>query len=192
MAKNNGIIALIGVKDCVKENAKDAIRKLKEKHINVVMLTGDNEKAAEFIANELGINNVIANVKPKEKAEKIKELKKYGMVAMCGDGINDSVSLVTADIGISISTGTDIAMDSSSVVIMNENLDKINDLISISKKAIINIKQNLFWAFFYNICMIPIAIGVFSKFGFVMNPMIASFAMMISSLTVVLNALRLR
>ena len=192
VAKNNGIIALIGVKDCVKENAKDAIRKLKEKHINVVMLTGDNEKAAEFIANELGINNVIANVKPKEKAEKIKELKKYGMVAMCGDGINDSVSLVTADIGISISTGTDIAMDSSSVVIMNENLDKINDLISISKKAIINIKQNLFWAFFYNICMIPIAIGVFSKFGFVMNPMIASFAMMISSLTVVLNALRLR
>ena len=191
VAKNDKIIALIGVKDTVKENARDVIKKLKEKHIKVVMLTGDNEKTAEFIANELGIDFVIANVKPKEKAEKIKELKNDGIVAMCGDGINDSVSLVTADIGISISTGTDIAMDSSSVVLMNDNLDKINDLISISKKTIKNIKQNLFWAFFYNICMIPIAMGVFGKFGVTMNPMIAAFAMTISSLTVVLNALRL-
>ena len=192
VAKNNEIIALIGVKDTVKENAKEVVRKLKEKHIRVVMLTGDNEKTAEFIANELGIDDVIANVKPKEKAEAINKLKQNGIVAMCGDGINDSVSLVTADIGISISTGTDIAMDSSSVVIMNDNLDKINDLIYISKKTIANIKQNLFWAFFYNICMIPIAMGAFSKLGIVMNPMIASLAMTISSLTVVLNALRLR
>ena len=120
------------------------------------------------------------------------KLKEAGLVAMCGDGINDSVSLVTADIGISISTGTDIAMDSSSVVIMNDNLDKINELISISKKTITNIKQNLFWAFFYNICMIPIAMGVFSKIGVKLNPMLAALAMTISSLTVVLNALRLR
>lgn len=192
IAKNNKIIALIGVKDVVKENAKKVVAKLKEQHINVVMLTGDNEKTAEYIASELGINNVIANVKPREKAETINKLKKYGMVAMCGDGINDSVSLVTADIGISISTGTDIAMDSSSVVIMNDNLDKINELISISKKTITNIKQNLFWAFFYNICMIPIAMGVFSKIGVKLNPMLAALAMTISSLTVVLNALRLR
>ncbi|MBP3831063.1 MAG: copper-translocating P-type ATPase [Clostridia bacterium] len=192
VAKNNKIIALIGVKDVVKENAKEVVAKLKEQHINVVMLTGDNEKTAEYIASELGINNVIANVKPREKAETINKLKKYGMVAMCGDGINDSVSLVTADIGISISTGTDIAMDSSSVVIMNDNLDKINELISISKKTITNIKQNLFWAFFYNICMIPIAMGVFSKIGVKLNPMLAALAMTISSLTVVLNALRLR
>ena len=192
VAKNNKIIALIGVKDVVKENAKKVVAKLKEQHINVVMLTGDNEKTAEYIASELGINNVIANVKPREKAETINKLKKYGMVAMCGDGINDSVSLVTADIGISISTGTDIAMDSSSVVIMNDNLDKINELISISKKTITNIKQNLFWAFFYNICMIPIAMGVFSKIGVKLNPMLAALAMTISSLTVVLNALRLR
>ena len=192
VAKNDKIIALIGVKDTVKENAKEVVRKLKEKHIRVVMLTGDNEKTAEFIANELGIDDVIANVKPKEKAETINKLKQNGIVAMCGDGINDSVSLVTADIGISISTGTDIAVDSSSVVLMNDNLDKINDLIYISKKTIANIKQNLFWAFFYNICMIPIAMGAFSKFGIVMNPMIASLAMTISSLTVVLNALRLR
>ena len=192
VAKNNKIIALIGVKDVVKENAKKVVEKLKEQHLNVVMLTGDNEKTSEYIASELGINNVIANVKPREKAETINKLKKYGMVAMCGDGINDSVSLVTADIGISISTGTDIAMDSSSVVIMNDNLDKINELISISKKTITNIKQNLFWAFFYNICMIPIAMGVFSKIGVKLNPMLAALAMTISSLTVVLNALRLR
>ena len=192
IAKNNKIIALIGVKDVVKENAKKVVAKLKEQHLNVVMLTGDNEKTSEYIASELGINNVIANVKPREKAETINKVKKYGMVAMCGDGINDSVSLVTADIGISISTGTDIAMDSSSVVIMNDNLDKINELISISKKTITNIKQNLFWAFFYNICMIPIAMGVFSKIGVKLNPMLAALAMTISSLTVVLNALRLR
>ena len=192
VAKNNKIIALIGVKDVVKENAKKVVEKLKEQHLNVVMLTGDNEKTSEYIASELGINSVIANVKPREKAETINKLKKYGMVAMCGDGINDSISLVTADIGISISTGTDIAMDSSSVVIMNDNLDKINELISISKKTITNIKQNLFWAFFYNICMIPIAMGVFSKIGVKLNPMLAALAMTISSLTVVLNALRLR
>ena len=111
---------------------------------------------------------------------------------MCGDGINDSVSLVTADIGVSISTGTDIAMDSSSVVLMSDNLEKINDLIFISRKTIRNIKQNLFWAFFYNVCMIPIAMGLLSKFGITMNPMFAAFAMTISSITVVLNALRLK
>ena len=192
VAKNNKLIALIGVKDIVKDNAKETIQKLKEQKINVIMLTGDNEKTAQYMANEIGIDKVIANVKPKEKAEKIKELKKDGIVMMCGDGINDSVSLVTADIGVSISTGTDIAMDSSSVVLMSDNLEKINDLIFISRKTIRNIKQNLFWAFFYNVCMIPIAMGLLSKFGITMNPMFAAFAMTLSSLTVVLNALRLR
>ena len=111
---------------------------------------------------------------------------------MCGDGINDSVSLVTSDIGVSISSGTDIAMDSAQVVIMNDDLEKINELREISEKTIRNIKQNLFWAFFYNVCMIPIACGILEPFGVEMNPMIAAFAMTISSLTVVLNALRLR
>ena len=191
VAKEKSLIALIGVKDVVKENAKEVVRKLKEKDIKVVMLTGDNEKTAKVMANEIGIDEIIANVKPKEKAEKIKELKKDGLVMMCGDGINDSVSLVTADIGVSISTGTDIAMDSSSVVLMSDNLDRINDLITISKKTIRNIKQNLFWAFFYNVCMIPIAMGMFSFLGINMNPMFGAFAMTLSSLTVVLNALRL-
>ena len=168
------------------------MKKLKEENIKVVMLTGDNENTAKVMADEIGIDEVIANVKPKEKAEKIKELKKDGIVMMCGDGINDSVSLVTADIGVSISTGTDIAMNSSSVVLMSDNLDKINDLVLISRKTIRNIKQNLFWAFFYNICMIPIAMGLLSKFGITMNPMFAAFAMTISSITVVLNALRLK
>ena len=191
VAKEKSLIALIGVKDVVKENVKDVVKKLKEKDIKVVMLTGDNEKTAKVMANEIGIDEIIANVKPKEKAEKIKELKKDGLVMMCGDGINDSVSLVTADIGVSISTGTDIAMDSCSVVLMSDNLDRINDLITISKKTIRNIKQNLFWAFFYNVCMIPIAMGMFSFLGINMNPMFGAFAMTLSSLTVVLNALRL-
>ena len=167
------------------------MKKLKEKNIKVVMLTGDNENTAKVMADEIGIDEVIANVKPKEKAEKIEELKHNGLVAMCGDGINDSVSLVSSNIGISISNGTDIAIESAKVVLMNDNLEKINDLINISDKTIKNIKQNLFWAFFYNICMIPIAMGIFSNFGIVLNPMIAAGAMTISSLTVVLNSLRL-
>ena len=189
---NNELIALIGVKDILKENVIDVIKKLKNRNIDIVMLTGDNEKTAEIIAKEIGMDKVISNVTPKEKSEQIKKLKENGLVMMCGDGINDSVSLVTADIGVSVSSGTDIAMDSSQVVLMNDNLEKINDLIEISRKTIRNIKQNLFWAFFYNICMIPIACGVLQPFGITMNPMIAAFAMTISSLTVVLNALRLR
>lgn len=192
VAKDNKMIALIGVKDVLKDNVKEVITKLKQKNIDIVMLTGDNEKTAQVIAKEIGIENVIAGVLPKQKAEEIKKLKEKGVVMMCGDGINDSVSLVTADIGVSISSGTDIAMDSSNVVIMNDNLEKINDLIDISKRTIRNIKQNLFWAFFYNICMIPIAMGILKPFGITMNPMIAAFAMTLSSLTVVLNALRLK
>ena len=192
VSSNNKIVALIGVKDILKENVKEVIKKLKQRKINLVMLTGDNEKTAEIIAKEIGIEKVISNVTPKEKAEQIKKLKEDGIVMMCGDGINDSVSLVMADIGVSVLSGTDIAIDSSQVVLMSDNLEKIDDLIDISKKTIRNIKQNLFWAFFYNICMIPIACGVLIPFGISMNPIIAAFAMTVSSLTVVLNALRLR
>ena len=192
VAEGQKLIALIGVKDVLKDESKDIVQKLKKKNIKVVMLTGDNEKTAKAIANQIGVDEVIANVLPKQKAEEIKKFKEKGLVMMCGDGINDSVSLVTADIGVSVSSGTDIAMDSSNVVLMNDNLEKIEDLISISEKTIRNIKQNLFWAFFYNICMIPIACGILEPLGVVMNPMIAAFAMTISSLTVVLNALRLK
>ena len=189
---NGKLAGLIGVKDVVKENVVDVIAKLKKRNINVVMLTGDNEKTAKKIAESIGIDNIIANVMPKQKAEQIDKFKKDGLVMMCGDGINDSVSLVKADIGVSVSSGTDIAMDSAQVVIMNDNLERINDLIDISAKTIRNIKQNLFWAFFYNVCMIPFAMGVFKSIGLSMNPMLAALAMTLSSLFVVLNALRLR
>ena len=192
VAENQNLIALIGVKDVLKDESIDIVKKLQKRNIKVVMLTGDNEKTANAIAKQIGVDKVIANVLPKQKAEEIKKLKQKGLVMMCGDGINDSVSLVTADIGVSVSSGTDIAMDSSNVVLMNDNLEKIEDVLSISQKTIRNIKQNLFWAFFYNICMIPIACGVLEPLGIVMNPMIAAFAMTISSLTVILNALRLK
>lgn len=192
IAENQNLIALIGVKDVLKDESIDIVKKLQKRNIEVVMLTGDNEKTANAIAKQIGVDKVIANVLPKQKAEEIKKLKQKGLVMMCGDGINDSVSLVTADIGVSVSSGTDIAMDSSNVVLMNDNLEKIEDLLSISQKTITNIKQNLFWAFFYNICMIPIACGVLEPLGIVMNPMMAAFAMTISSLTVILNALRLK
>ena len=189
---NNKVVALIGVKDVVKENVSEVISSLKKKNINVVMLTGDNEVTAKKIAEIAGIETVVANVMPSQKAEYVEKFKKDGLVMMCGDGINDSVSLVKADIGVSVSSGTDIAMDSAQVVIMNDNLDRINDLIRISSKTIRNISGNLFWAFFYNICMIPIAMGVFVGLEVSMNPMLAALAMVFSSLFVVLNALRLR
>lgn len=192
VARNKEMVGVIGVKDVLKDNIEDVIKKLKQRNIDIVMLTGDNEKTANYIASKIGINKVISNVLPKQKAEEISKLKQNGIVMMCGDGINDSVSLVTADIGISISSGTDIAMDSSNIVLMSDNLNKIDNLIILSKKTIRNIKQNLFWAFFYNICMIPIAMGILEPLGVIMTPMIAALAMTISSLTVVLNALRLK
>ena len=191
--ENNNIIALIGVKDIIRKEAKEVIKKLNNMNKNVIMLTGDNEITAQVIAKELGIKEVIANVLPKDKAEKIKELmnnNKY--VMMVGDGINDAVSLVTANIGVALSSGTDIANNSADVILMNNNLINIINMFHISKKTITNIKQNLFLAFFYNICMIPLAIGLLSKWNINMNPMLGSIAMTLSSITVVLNALRLK
>ncbi len=189
----NTIIALIGVNDIVRENAKEVIQKLNEKNITTIMLTGDNLETAKKIAEELGITEVIANVLPKEKAEMIKKLKMENKhVMMCGDGINDSPALANSDIGVSVKSGTDIAMDSSDVILTKNELSSIYKLINISEKTIRNIKQNLFWAFFYNILMIPIAIGVLSPIGITINPMWASLAMVFSSLTVIANTLRLK
>ena len=191
--EDNNIIALIGVKDIIRKEAKEVIKKLDNMNKNVIMLTGDNEITAQVIAKELGIKEVIANVLPKDKAEKIKELmnnNKY--VMMVGDGINDAVSLVTANIGVALSSGTDIANNSADVILMNNNLINIINMFHISKKTLTNIKQNLFLAFFYNMCMIPLAIGLLSKWNINMNPMLGSIAMTLSSITVVLNALRLK
>ena len=157
------------------------------------MLTGDNKETAEKIAKEIGITKVISNVLPKEKVNVINDLKtKNKFVMMIGDGINDSPALSSSDIGVSVNSGTDIAMDSSEVILTRNNLNSIINLIKISKKTIRNIKQNLFWAFFYNLLMIPIAIGILKPIGISINPMLASLAMVFSSITVILNSSRLR
>lgn len=193
VANRNKILALIGVNDVVRENVAEVIEELNKHKINTIMLTGDNKETAEKIAKEIGITEVISNVLPAEKTQIIKELKNQNkFVIMCGDGINDSPALATANIGISVNSGTDIAMDSSDVILTKNNLASILNLIKISKKTVRNIKQNLFWAFFYNCLMIPIAMGVFTNFGISINPMIASIAMIFSSITVILNALRLK
>ena len=193
VVQDEKVVALIGVNDIVRKEAKDVIKKLSDMKIETIMLTGDNKETANKIANELGITKVIANVLPKEKSNTIKELKqKNKFVMMCGDGINDSPALANSDIGVSVNSGTDIAMDSSDVILTKNNLESIVNLINISKKTIRNIKQNLFWAFFYNCLMIPIAIGILKPIGISINPMIASLAMVLSSITVILNALRLK
>ncbi len=191
--KNKEVISLIGINDIVRENAKEVIENLKKYKIEPIMLTGDNDETARKIASIIGIENVISNVTPNAKVKTIKTLKEEGkLVMMCGDGINDSPALASSNIGVSVSSGTDIAMDSADVILTKNNLKSIIELIKISKKTIRNIKQNLFWAFSYNTLMIPIAMGLFRNWGIVINPMIASIAMVISSLTVIFNALRLR
>ena len=193
VVKNNEIIALIGVNDIVRENAKEVLSNLNKNKIQTIMLTGDNKKTAEKIANDIGITKVISDVLPNEKAKTIKKLKEEGnYVMMCGDGINDSPALASSDVGVSMNSGTDIAMDSSDVILTKNDLTSIVNLISISKKTIRIIKQNLFWAFFYNLLMIPIAIGVLKPFGISINPMLASLAMVFSSITVICNSLRLK
>lgn len=189
--EDNVIIGLIGVRDIIRLDIKDTLLTFNQKNMEVVMLTGDNEVTAKIIANELGITKVIANVLPQEKAKHIKKLMDQGKkVIMVGDGINDAPALVSATIGISVNDGTDIAMDSADVILMNNDMANILDLITISKGSYHIIKQNLFWAFFYNICMIPIAMGLLRDFGIHMTPAFGSIAMICSSLTVVLNSLR--
>lgn len=193
VVKNRKIIALIGVDDIVRENAKEVICILNKNNIQTIMLTGDNKETAEKIAKDIGITKVISNVLPSQKASAIKEQKQENRyVMMCGDGINDSPALSCSDIGVSVNSGTDIAMDSSDVILTRNDLSSIINLINISKKTTRNIKQNLFWAFFYNCLMIPVAIGILKPLGILINPMIASLAMVLSSITVILNALRLR
>ena len=193
VVKNKKIIALIGVNDVIRENSKEVIEVLNKNKIETIMLTGDNKETAEKIAKEIGITKVISNVLPKEKVNVINDLKtKNKFVMMIGDGINDSPALSSSDIGISVNSGTDIAMDSSEVILTRNNLNSIINLIKISKKTIRNIKQNLFWAFFYNLLMIPIAIGILKPIGISINPMLASLAMVFSSITVILNSSRLR
>ena len=182
------VLAIVGLSDKIKENMEEIIQKIKENGYKVIMLTGDNETTAKAIAKKLNIEEVISNVSPKEKQDKIKEINKNNYCLMVGDGINDSPALKTATVGISVANGTDMSADSADIILLKDNMNLILELLNIGKKTIRIVKQNLFWALFYNICMIPLAMGILP---ISLNPMIASLAMTFSSLTVVLNSLRL-
>jgi Cu+-exporting ATPase len=193
IAKDQMAIGLIGVADVLKENSKSVISRLKEMGLEVIMLTGDNSKTAQYIQHLLGISASVSEVLPQDKEKEIVRLQNEGkIVAMVGDGINDAPALVRADVGIAIGAGTDIAIESADVVLMRNNLIDVVAAFQLSKSVIINIKQNLFWAFFYNIIGIPLAAGVFyALLGWKLNPMFAAAAMSFSSVSVVLNSLRL-
>lgn len=191
-AKENKLLGIIAVADTIKEDSPTAIAQLKKMGLHVVMLTGDNETTARTIGRQAGVDEVIASVKPDGKEEVIRSLKKSGKVMMVGDGINDAPALTSADLGIAIGAGTDVAIDAADVVLMKNSLLDVAAAIRISRATLRNIHENLFWAFFYNVIGIPLAAGCYvSAFGWSLNPMFGAAAMGLSSFCVVTNALRL-
>ena len=194
LADEEKLIAFITLADVVRNESIKLIEKLKKENIKTYMLTGDNERTAKVIAKKLGIDDVIAEVSPEDKYKKVKDLQEQGRkVVMVGDGVNDSPALAQADVGMAIGSGTDIAIESADIVLMSKDIETILTAIRLSKATIKNIKENLFWAFFYNSCGIPIAGGLLYLFtGHLLNPMLAGLAMGLSSVSVVTNALRLK
>ena len=194
LADQEKLIAFITLADVVRNESIKLIEKLKKENIKTYMLTGDNERTAKVIAKKLGIDDVIAEVSPEDKYKKVKDLQEQGRkVVMVGDGVNDSPALAQADVGMAIGSGTDIAIESADIVLMSKDIETILTAIRLSKATIKNIKENLFWAFFYNSCGIPIAGGLLYLFtGHLLNPMLAGLAMGLSSVSVVTNALRLK
>ena len=184
----------IAAADVLKPDSMSAVRAMQSRHLDVVMLTGDNRQTAQAIAEKAGIKHVISDVLPTDKASAIKQLQSQGhRVLMVGDGINDAPALATADVGMAIGAGTDIAIESADVVLMNNSLSAVSSAIALSKATIRNIKQNLFWAFFYNALGIPVAAGLlYLPLGLRLSPMLGTAAMSLSSVFVVTNALRLR
>ncbi|NCB29558.1 MAG: metal-transporting ATPase, partial [Clostridia bacterium] len=193
-AKNRRALGLIGVSDTLKPSAKEAVASLKALGVTPYMLTGDQRRAAAHIAGECGVENVLAEVLPQDKEREVRKIQEQGRrVAMIGDGINDAPALARADVGVAIGAGTDVAIESADVVLMKSDLLDAVNAIRLSHNTIRNIKQNLFWAFFYNCIGIPIAAGVFFlSFGLKLSPMFGAAAMSLSSVCVVSNALRLR
>lgn len=190
-AYDNKFLGIIAVADVIKSDSPEAIKELQNMGIRVIMLTGDNEKTAKAIGKKAGVDEVIAGVLPDGKDEVIRSLQKEGSVAMVGDGINDAPALTRADIGMAIAAGTDIAVDSADIVLMQSSLRDVPAAIRLSRSTLKNIHENLFWAFFYNSIGIPLAAGLFVKFGITLNPMFGAAAMSLSSFCVVMNALRL-
>jgi Cu+-exporting ATPase len=194
LAVNDKIAGIIAVSDPIKTDSAQAVQRLKNQNLRIIMVTGDNQITAHAIAKQAGIAEVRAQVLPQDKAAVVKELQQQGeIVGMVGDGINDAPALAQADVGLAIGTGTDVAIESADVVILQGSLLKVPEVIELSKATVINIKQNLIGAFFYNTISIPVAAGLlYPLFGVLLNPMIAGAAMAMSSLTVVTNANRLR
>jgi P-type Cu+ transporter len=194
LAVDGRAVAVLGVADPVKETARGAVARLREQGLHVAMITGDNHRTAQAIARELGIEQVVAEVLPDGKVDAVRQLQQGGRrVAFVGDGINDAPALAQADVGIAIGSGTDVAMESADVVLMSDNLDNVPNAIALSRATIRNIKQNLFWAFFYNATLLPVAAGVLYPFvGLLLSPVFAAFAMAFSSVSVLTNALRLK
>ena len=189
---NGELYGGIALFDSLKPDSAEAVSSLKKMGLRVLLLTGDNKRAAESVRQTVGADGVISEVLPGDKARIVEEEKKNGAVVMVGDGINDAPALMSADVGIAVGSGTDIAVDSASVVLMRDSLSLVAEAIRLSRKTLTNIKENLFWAFFYNVALIPLAAGVFIPlFGWQISPMLGAFAMSLSSLFVVTNALRL-
>lgn len=193
MAVQQQIIAILAVADKLRPESIQAVQQLKQRGFKIALLTGDHHYTAQHISKQLGIDQVLANVSPADKLEYIKEQQKFGKVAFVGDGINDAPALAQADVGIAIGTGTDIAIESADVILMSPQLTAVSQAVQLSQATIQNIYQNLFWAFIYNITLIPIAMGLFyMSFGWLMSPMFSAFAMAFSSVFVIVNALRLK
>ena len=194
VAIDGALAGFVGVADPIKESTPAAIAALHERGLRVVMLTGDSETTAKAVAAKLGIDEVIAGVLPDEKAAKVRSLQESGaVVAMAGDGINDAPALARADVGIAMGTGTDVAMESASVTLVKGDLGGIVRALTLSRKTMANIKQNLFFAFAYNSVGVPIAAGLlYPFFGVLLSPMFAAGAMSLSSVSVIANSLRLR
>jgi len=194
LATKKEILGIVMVADAIKPESKEAVKKLQQLGITVIMLTGDNKNTARFIADQVGIDEVVAEVLPQDKLEKIKKLQSSGeIVAMTGDGVNDAPALAQADVGIAMATGTDVAIESAGITLLHGDISKLVKAIRLSKLTMRGIKQNLFWAFIYNIIGIPLAGGAFYPvFGWLLNPVFAGAAMAFSSVSVVLNSLRLK